>query len=44
MSLIHNERTKLAATALSNTAVATIVTAIGACCRVLVWLPNCLGQ
>ena len=28
MSLIHNERTKLAATALSNTAVATIVTAI----------------
>jgi hypothetical protein len=28
MSLIHNERTKLAATALSNTAVATIVMAI----------------
>ncbi len=28
MSLIHNERTKLFATALNNTAVATVVTAI----------------
>ena len=28
MSLIHNERTKLLATALNNTAVATVVTAI----------------
>lgn len=28
MSLIHNERTKLLATALSNTGVATVVTAI----------------
>lgn len=28
MSLIHNERTKLLATALNNTAVATVVTAL----------------
>jgi Na+/melibiose symporter-like transporter len=28
MSLVHNERTKLLATAMNNTAVATIVTAI----------------
>lgn len=28
MSLVHNERIKLFATALSNTAVATVVTAI----------------
>jgi hypothetical protein len=28
MSLVHNERTKLAATALNNLAVATIITAV----------------